>query len=105
ATADIDRRLVTEHGQHEGPRKHIGTALRLLVDCGRVYARTDDHGRCLANQTFYDRIEISEDERATIRLAEPFAALTPEPASADVGCSSTSSWVGPEGLEPPTSAV
>ncbi|GFZ88690.1 recombinase family protein [Nesterenkonia alkaliphila] len=91
--ADIDRRLANEHGQHEGPRKHIGTALRLLVDCGRVYARTDDHGRRLANQTFYDRIEISEDERATIRLAEPFAALTPEPTSTDVRCSSTSSWV------------
>lgn len=91
--ADIDRRLANERGQHEGPRKHIGTARRLLVDCGRVYARTDYHGRRLANQGFYDRIEISEDERATIRLAEPFAALAPEPASADAGCSSTSSWV------------
>src|SRR5690606_10407180 len=99
---DIDRRLTTEHGHHEGPRKHLGTALRLLVDCGPMYARTDDHGRRLANQTFYDRIDISEDERATIRLAEPFAALTPEPTSTDVRCSSTSSWVEPRGLEPLT---
>lgn len=99
---DIDRRLTTEHGHHEGPRKHLGTAVRLLVDCGQMYARTDDHGRRLANQTFYDRIDISEDERATIRLAEPFAALTPEPTSTDVRCSSTSSWVDLRGLEPLT---
>src|SRR5690606_23120219 len=102
---DIDRRLTTEHGHHEGPRKHLGTALRLLVDCGQMYARTDDHGRRLANQTFYDRIDISEDERATIRLAEPFAALTPEPTSTDVRCSSTSSWVELGGFEPPTSSM
>lgn len=46
---DIDRRLETEHGHHEGPRKYLGTALRLRVECGRTYARTDDHGRRLAN--------------------------------------------------------
>ena len=40
------------------------------------------------------RIEISDDEKATIRLAEPFAALAPEPASSDVRCSSTSLIVG-----------
>src|SRR5690606_28163347 len=84
---------------------HLGTALRLLVDCVQMYARTDDHGRRLANQTFYDRIDISEDERATIRLAEPFAALTPEPTSTDVRCSSTSSWVELGGFEPPTSSM
>ncbi|MGO1851617.1 recombinase family protein [Microbacterium sp. JB110] len=103
--ADIDRRLANEHDQHEGPRKHLGTALSLLVDCANLYARTDDQGKRLANQALTDGIEIDEDERAAIRLAEPFAALVSAPASADVRSSSTSSIVGDAGLEPTTSSV
>src|SRR5690606_4474522 len=91
--ADIDRRLASEHDQHECSRKHLSTALSLLVDCATLYARTNDQGKRLANQALTDGIEISEDERATIRLAEPFAALTPEPISTDVRSSSTSSIV------------
>ena len=58
-----------------------------------LYTRTDDQGKRLANQALTDGIEISEDERATIKLAEPFAALAPTPASTDVRCSSTSEIV------------
>ena len=96
--ADIDRRLASEHDQHEGSRKHLSTALSLLVDCATLYARTDDQGKRLANQALTNGIEISEDERATIKLAEPFAAL----ALTDVRCSSTSSIVELRGLEPLT---
>lgn len=88
--ADIDRRLASEHDQHAGSRKHLSTALSLLVDCATLYARTDDHGKRLANQALTNGIEISEDERATIKLAEPFTALAPTSASTDVRCSSTS---------------
>lgn len=100
--ADIDRRLASEHDQHEGSRKHLSTALSLLVDCATLYARTNDQGKRLANQALTNGIEISEDERATIKLAEPFAALTPTPASTDVRCSSTSEIVELRGLEPLT---
>ena len=75
--ADIDRRLASEHDQHEGSRKQLATALSLLVDCATLYVRTGEQGKRLANQALTDGIEISEDERATIRLAEPFAALAP----------------------------
>jgi len=91
--ADIDRKLATEHDHHEGSRKQLGTALSLLVNCATLYARTGEQGKRLANQALTDGIDISEDERATIRLAEPFAALVPEPTSPDVGGSSTSDWV------------
>lgn len=37
-----------------------------------MYAATDDHGKRLANQTFTNGIDISEDEQATPRLAEPY---------------------------------
>lgn len=72
--ADIDRRLTAEHDQDQGPRKQITRALRLLVDCQRLYKNTDAQGKRLANQTFTNGIEIDEDEEhATPRLSEPFA--------------------------------
>jgi len=74
--ADIDRRLASEHDHHTGARKQLSTALSLLVDCATLYARTNDQGKRLANQALTDGIEISEDERATIRLAEPAATTT-----------------------------
>ena len=67
-----------------------------------MYARIDDHGKLLANQAFYHRILITEDEKAAIQLNEPFAALTPTPASTDVRCSSTSEIVELRGFEPLT---
>ena len=100
ALADVTKRLEAERHDHEGPRKHLATALRLLADCATMYERTDDLGKRLANQAFYQRILITEDEKAAIQLNEPFAALTP--TSTDVRCSSTSNLVGAEGLEPPT---
>ncbi len=103
--ADIDRRLATEHDHHTGARKQLSTALSLLVDCATLYARTNAHGKRLANQALTNGIDISEDERATIRLAEPFAALTPTPDSTDVRCSSTSSIVDPGRIELPTSCL
>lgn len=70
-----------------------------------LYADTSDRVARLTNLIHPNGIKISEDERATIRLAEPFAALVPEPTSLDVGGSSTSDWVGLTGLEPVTSAL
>ena len=43
-----------------------------------------------------------EDEKATIRIADPFAALAPTPASSDVSGSSTSEIVDAGGLKPNT---
>ena len=89
ALADVTKRLEAERHDHEGPRQHLATALRLLADCGRLYERTDGLGKRLANQAFYQRILITEDEKAAIQLNEPFAALAPN----DVRCSSTSDLV------------
>ena len=91
--ADIDRRLTSEHDGYAGARGQLSAALRLLIDCASLYARTNDQGKRLANQAFTNGIDISEDERATIRLAEPFAALAP--TSTNVGSSSTSEIVDP----------
>ena len=98
ALADVTKRLDTERHDHEGPRQHLATALRLLADCAQMYARTDDHGKRLANQAFYQHILITEDEKAAIQLNEPFAALAPN----DVRCSSTSDLVELRGFEPLT---
>lgn len=67
------------HDQNKEPLAQITTALRLLNDCARLYAHTDNQGKRLANQKFMNGIEISEDDESSIRLAEPFAIakLTP----------------------------
>jgi hypothetical protein len=33
ALADVTKRLEAERHDHEGPRQHLATALRLLADC------------------------------------------------------------------------
>ena len=100
ALADVTKRLEAERHDHEGPRQHLATALRLLADCATMYERTDDLGKRLANQAFYQRILITEDEKAAIQLNEPFAALAP--TSTDVRCSTTSDLVEHRGFEPLT---
>ena len=37
-------------------------SLRLLTNAHRAYAHSDDGSRRLANQAFYTRLEITEDE-------------------------------------------
>ncbi|CCH80092.1 hypothetical protein BN12_730018 [Nostocoides japonicum T1-X7] len=101
--ADIDRRITDEHDQDQGPRKQINKALRLLIDCQRLYKTTDAHGKRLANQTFTTGIDIDEDEEATLRLAEPFAATTGQ--NTHVRSSTTSEIVELRGLEPLTPSM
>ena len=53
--ADIDRRLASEHDQHEGARKQLGTALSLLVDCATLYARTSERGQTAGEPSPHQR--------------------------------------------------
>lgn len=98
--ADIDRRI--ENDQDQGPRRQIAKALRLLIDCQRLYRTTDAHGKRLANQTFTTGIDVDEGEEATLRFAEPFAATTGE---THVRGSTTSEIVELRGFEPLTSSM
>ncbi|GAA2182248.1 hypothetical protein GCM10009785_20590 [Brooklawnia cerclae] len=101
--ADIDRRIENEHDQDQGPRRQINKALRLLIDCQRLYKTTDPHGKRLVNQTFTTGIDINEDEEATLRLAEPFAVTTGE--NTHVRSSTTSAIVELRGFEPLASSM
>ena len=114
--ADIEQRLAQHDEQHAGGRAFLHDSLQLLTDAHRAYAHSDDGSRRLANQAFYTRLEITEDEQLHPRLAEPFATIVREATggkeakwehstSSDVACSRKTLWVGPEGLEPPTSTV
>jgi hypothetical protein len=118
--ADIDRRLA-EHDEHySGSRAFLDSSLRLLTDAHRMYAGSDDRQRRLANQAFYSKITVTEDEQFRPALAEPFASIATlldnepsggespdeaqrEPATShDVGGSRTPTWVELRGLEPLT---
>ncbi|WP_338065679.1 recombinase family protein [Mycetocola reblochoni] len=114
--ADIEHRLREHDEQQIGGRAFLHDSLRLLTDAHHAYAHSDDGNRRLANQAFYTRLEITEDEQLRPRLAEPFATIVHEvtggkeakrehSTSSDVACSRKTLWVGPEGLEPPTSTV
>lgn len=110
--ADIERRLAQHDEHHAGARVFLHDSLRLLTDAHRAYAHSDDGNRRLANQAFYDRLEITDDEQLRPRLAEPFKIINEaaegknakqeHPTSSDVACSRKTLWVEPRGLEPLT---
>ena len=113
--ADIEQRLAQHDEHHAGARAFLHDSLRLLTDVHRAYARSDDGNRRLANQAFYTRLEITDDEQLRPRLAEPFATIVTEAntttgnkikrehsTSSDVACSRKTLWVGRVGLEPTT---
>ncbi len=103
--ADIEQRLSEHDEHHSGARAFLHDSLRLLTDAHRAYAHSDDGNRRLANQAFYTRLEISEDEQLRPRLAEPFNTIISEArggreakrehsTSTDVACSRKTLWVG-----------
>ena len=118
--ADVNRRLAEHSDHHTGGRAFLHDSLRLLTDAHRAYAHSGDADRRLANQAFYTRLDITDDEQLRPRLAEPFATIFREahdsgdegkeaerehPTSFDVACSRKALWVGPAGLEPTTYPV
>ena len=109
--ADIEQRLAQHDEHHTGGRVFLHDSLRLLTDAHHAYTHSDDGNRRLANQAFYTRLEITEDEQLRPRLAEPFATIVHEaagdkeakrehPASSDVAYSRKTLWVEAVGLEP-----
>lgn len=114
--ADIEQRLSEHDEKHAGARAFLHDSLRLLTNAHRAYAHSGDSDRRLANQAFYTRFEITEDEELRPHLAEPFATIVTEAAggkkterehstSTDVACSRKALWVGPAGIEPTTYGV
>ena len=114
--SDIEQRIGEHDERHTGGRAFLHDSLRLLTDAHRAYARSDDGNRRLANQAFYTRLEVTDDEQLRPILAEPFATIATEASggkkakrqharSNDVACSCKDIWVGDTGLEPMTSSV
>ncbi len=125
--ADVNRKLAEHDEHHAGGRAFLHDSLRLLTDAHRAYARSGDADRRLANQAFYTRLDITDDEQLRPRLAEPFATIIRESGSTadgddsgaehehegrndlrehttsfDVACSRKTLWVEARGLEPLT---
>ncbi len=115
--ADVNRRLAEHSEHHTGGRAFLHDSLRLLTDAHHAYAYSGDADRRLANQAFYTRLDITDDEQLRPRLAEPFATIFREAhesgdegkeakrertTSFDVACSRKTLWVELRGLEPLT---
>ena len=118
--ADINRRLAEHSEHHTGGRAFLHDSLRLLTDAHRAYAHSGDADRRLANQAFYTRLDITDNEQLRPHLAEPFATIFRQAhdsgdegkeakrehtTSTDVACSRKTLWVDVKGLEPLTSRV
>lgn len=119
--ADVIQSLAGHDEHHADSRAFLHDSLRLLTDAHRAYTRSGDANRRLANQAFYTRLYITDDEQLCPRLAVPFATIIREvhdsrggegeegkqehSVSSDLECSRKKLWVGLEGLEPPTSTV
>ncbi len=112
--ADVNQLLAEHDEHHTGGRALLHDSLRLLTDVHHAYAHSDDGSRRLANQAFYTRLEITEDEQLHPRLAEPFATIVREATggkeaerehstSSDVACSRKTLWVEVAGIEPASS--
>lgn len=116
--ADVNRKLAEHDEHHTGGRTFLHDSLRLLTDAHHAYARSGDADRRLANQAFYTRLDITDDEQLRPRLAEPFSTIVREAHEhsedegkgaehehdepTHVACSRKTLWVDPGGLEPPT---
>ncbi|WP_436326359.1 recombinase family protein [Brevibacterium sp. FAM 27836] len=108
--ADVNQRLAEHDEHHTGGRAFLHDSLRLLTDAHHAYARSGDADRRLANQAFYTRLDITDDEQLRPRLAEPFATIVREAHdsgsdegeeplqehddSSHVACSRKNTWVG-----------
>ena len=118
--ADIEQRLSEHDEKHAGSRAFLQDSLRLLTNAHHAYAHSRDDDRRLANQAFYTRLDITDDEQLRPHLAEPFATIFREahesrdedkeakrehPTSTDVACSRKTLWVDPAGIEPATSCL
>ena len=115
--ADINRRLAEHSEHHTGGRAFLHDSLRLLTDAHRAYAHSGDADRRLANQAFYTRLDITDNEQLRPHLAEPFATIFRQAhdsgdegkeakrehtTSTDVACSRKTLWVELRGIEPLT---
>ncbi len=120
--ADVNQRLAEHDEHHTGGRAFLHDSLRLLTDAHHAYARSHDADRRVANQAFYTRLDITDDEQLRPRLAEPFATIIREAHErgsdddgkgaehehdepSHVACSRKTLWVEPRGLEPLTPAL
>ena len=118
--ADVNRRAVEHSEHHTGGRAFLHDSLRLLTDAHHAYTHSGDADRRIANQAFYTRMDITDDEQLRPTLAEPFATIFREAhqggnegkeakrehsTSFDVACSRKTLWVELRGFEPLTSSM
>ena len=74
----IESQIAEHHNDYEGARALIDGALDLARDFAAVYERCDEQNKRLANQTFFTRIYLNEDDTLTADTAAPFESILDE---------------------------
>ncbi|GAB4086202.1 recombinase family protein [Myceligenerans cantabricum] len=124
--AFLDSRIEAGQVEYDQAKAHLEDCLELAGNAHAIYMSLNDSLRRIANQAFFERIniyEIESTDAVTADHGEPFdvlfdpalqadalahdAALQqgPDAKPADVAGLNIQPRVGPEGLEPPTVAV
>lgn len=76
--ADVNQKLAEHDEHHTGGRAFLARQPAAAHRRAHAYARSGDADRRLANQAFYTRLDITDDEQLRPRLAEPFATIIRE---------------------------
>ena len=74
----IEAQIAEHHNDYQGARALIDGALGLARDFAAVYERCDEQNKRLANQTFFTRIYLNEDDTLTADTAAPFESILDE---------------------------
>ena len=62
--------------EYDQANAHMDDCLALVGNCHQLYMSLDDSLRRIANQAFFDRLYVQEDNRIEGQLGDPFNILT-----------------------------
>lgn len=119
--AFLDAQIEAGDIEYDQAKAHLDDCLKLAGDCHKLYMSIDDSLRRIANQAFFDKLYVQDDDHIDGQPGEPFNILfDPEVQqltatrqrgaetgnqTGQVAGLNNHHLVGPEGLEPPTSSV
>lgn len=74
--AFLDAQIEAGDMEYDQAKAHLDDCLTLVGNCHQLYMSLDNSLRRIANQAFFDKLYVQEDNHIEGRLGEPFNILT-----------------------------
>lgn len=74
--AFLDAQIEAGDMEYDQAKAHLDDCLTLVGNCHKLYMSLDNSLRRIANQAFFDKLYVQEDNHIEGRLGEPFNILT-----------------------------